>query len=349
MATTFFVIGLGLLIGIVLRWGFKTLPKEKWQMVAALPLEKTDQGEWRGMNLTWYGLLSANAYTFGVIMAVILAASTGIPISALVLLTVLLLAVTIPASKIVARIVEKKKATLTIGGAVFAGVVTAPWIIMLVNATLGTAFKFHVPVAVMMACLSIGYTFGESLGRLACLSFGCCYGKPLSQCAGHTRKIFQHFNVVFTGDTKKVAYASDLAGEKMIPIQIITAVIYAISGLAGILLFLWGFAEAALVETLVVTQVWRVVSEFFRADFRGEHKFSMYQVMALAAIVYTIALLALFPDPEIAVSLDQGFKALWHPGMILFFQGVWIISFLHSGRSSVTGSKISFHVLKDNI
>lgn len=349
MAAVFFVIGLGLLIGIVLRWGFRTLPKEKWQMVAAFPLEKMDQGQWRGLNLTWYGLLSANAYTFGVIMVVILAASAGMPISVLVLLTTLLLAVTIPASKIVARIVEKKKSTLTIGGAVFAGVVTAPWIIMMVNATLGATFKFHVPVAVMMACLSIGYTFGESLGRLACLSFGCCYGKPLSQCTGQTRKLFDRFNVVFTGETKKVAYASGMAGEKMIPIQIITAVIYAISGLAGTLLFLQGFAGLALVETLVVTQVWRVVSEFFRADFRGQRKFSMYQIMALAAIAYTIALLAFLPDPEVVVFLDQGFKALWHPGMILFFQGVWIVSFLHSGRSTVTASKISFHVVKDNL
>jgi len=349
MAVIFFVVGLGLLIGIVLRWGFKTLPKEKWQMVAAFPLEKMDQGQWRGMNLTWYGLLSANAYTFGVIIVVILAASVGLPISVLVLLTTLLLAVTIPASKIVARIVEKKKSTLTIGGAVFAGVVTAPWIIMMVNATLGSTFKFHVPVAVMMACLSIGYTFGESLGRLACLSFGCCYGKPLSRCTGQTRKLFDSFNVVFTGETKKVAYASGMAGEKMIPIQIITAVIYAISGLAGTLLFLQGFAGLALVETLVVTQVWRVVSEFFRADFRGQRKFSMYQIMALAAIAYTIALLAFLPDPEVVVSLDQGFKALWHPGMVLFFQGVWIVSFLHSGRSTVTASKISFHVVKDNL
>ncbi|WP_321491822.1 prolipoprotein diacylglyceryl transferase family protein [uncultured Desulfobacter sp.] len=349
MAAVFFVVALALLMGIVLKWGFKTLPQEKWQMVAAFPLEKLDQGQWRGLNLTWYGLLSANAYTFGVIMVVILAASAGVPISVLVLLTVLMLAVTIPSSKIIARIVEKKKGTLTVGGAVFAGVITAPWIIMLLNATLGTAFNFHVPVAVMMAVLSIGYTFGESLGRLACLSFGCCYGKPLSQCSEYTRKMFENFNVVFTGDTKKAAYASNLAGEALIPIQIITAVIYAVSGLAGTLLFLKGFAGTALVETLVVTQVWRVVSEFFRADFRGERKFSMYQIMALSAIVYTIALLAFFPDPEVVVSLDKGFKALWHPGMILFFQGVWVISFLHAGRSSVTASKICFHVVKENI
>ncbi len=54
-----------------------------------------------------------------------------------------------------------------------------------------------------MAVLSIGYTFGESLGRLACLSFGCCYGKPLSQCSEQIRNLFEHFNVVFTGETKK--------------------------------------------------------------------------------------------------------------------------------------------------
>ena len=349
MAAVFFVIGLGILIGIVLKWGFKTLPKERWQMVAAFPLEKLDQGQWRGMNLTWYGLLSANAYTFGVIMVVILAASAGMPIAVLVLLTVLLLAVTIPASKIVARIVEKKKATLTIGGAVFAGVVAAPWIIILVNATLGRFFTFHVPVVVMMAVLSIGYTFGESLGRLACLSFGCCYGKPLSQCSPRTRKLFEHFNVIFTGKTKKVAYASGLDNEELIPIQIITAVIYAISGLAGTLLFLRGFAGTALLETLVVTQVWRVVSEFFRADFRGDRKFSIYQIMALGAIVYTIGLLAFLPEPGVVIALDKGFNALWHPGMILFFQAVWVVSLLHAGRSTVTGSKISFHVVKENI
>ena len=349
MASVFFVFVLGLIIAVVLRWGFITLPKEKWQMVAAFPLEKQDQGQWRGLNLTWYGLLSANAYTFGVVMAVILAASAGVPISALVVLTVVILGITIPASKVIARLVEKKKGTLTVGGAVFAGVVTAPWIIMLVNATLGAALKFHVPVAVMMACLSIAYTFGESLGRLACLSFGCCYGKPLSRCSSKTRQLFSKFNVVFTGETKKVAYASHLDGEKLIPIQIITAIIYAISGLLGTLLFLQGMAGAALVETLVVTQVWRVISEFFRADFRGERKFSMYQIMALAAVAYTMVVLQFLSSPQVTTSLADGFAALWHPGMLLFFQGVWIVSFLHMGRSTVTGSHISFHVVKENI
>ncbi|MCG8637233.1 MAG: prolipoprotein diacylglyceryl transferase, partial [Desulfobacterales bacterium] len=174
-----FVIGLAAVVFALLGWGFLTLPGERWQIMASLPVKKNGQGQWTGLNLTWYGFLSANAYAFGAAMAVVLAASAGVPVTALVLNTILLLGITIPASKIIARIVEKKKATLTVGGAVFAGVVTAPWLISLVNHTLGTALSFHVPVTVMMACMCIGYTFGESLGRLACLSFGCCYGKPL--------------------------------------------------------------------------------------------------------------------------------------------------------------------------
>lgn len=184
---------------------------------------------------------------------------------------------------------------------------------------------------------------GEKLAAETLLRF--LLTQALVAYAGHTRNLFEHFNVVFTGETKKVAYASGMAGEKMIPIQIITAVLYAISGLVGTLLFLNGFAGTALVGT----QTWRVVSEFFRADFRGEHKFSMYQIMALAAIAYSIALQAFFPDPEVVVFLDKGFQALWHPGMILFLQGVWIVSFLHAGRSTVTASEFFFHVVKENI
>ncbi len=344
-----FVIALGLMISGVLGWGFFTLPKERWQMVAALPIKKYGHGQWKGLNLTWYGLLSANAYTFGVIISVILAASAGVPIPVLVFLTLLLLGVTIPASKIIARIVEKKKATLTVGGAVFAGAVTAPWMITLVNHTLGETYGFYVPVAVMMACVSIAYTFGESLGRLACLSFGCCYGKPLCQCSPRTQKLFSRFNVVYTGKTKKVSYASGMDGQKMIPIQMITAIIYAVSGLIGTWLFLAGMVGAALIETLVVTQIWRVVSEFYRADFRGDRKFSIYQMMALAAVGYIAVILAVFPNTQAVINLDAGLSALWHPGMILFIQGVWILSFLHSGRSSVTDSRIAFHVVEENI
>jgi hypothetical protein len=349
MEVIIFIIGMGGAMFGILAWGFFALPREKWQMAAVLPVKKLDRGQWQGLNLTWYGILSANAYTLGVVMAVMLAGAAGVPLSALVLLTLLLLGITVPASKIVARLVEKKKGTLTVGGAVFTGVVAAPWLIVLVNQNLGRAAGFSMPVMAVMASLSIGYTFGEGLGRLACLSFGCCYGKPLNQCPPWMQRLFSHFHVVFTGSTKKAAYASGLEGEKMLPVQIVTAALYTVSGLAGTWLFLSGMPGAALVETLLVTQVWRVVSECFRADYRGGRKFSAYQIMALATIAYAGIMGLVFPAPEVPARLLTGLAALWHPGMILFFQGIWLAAFLHAGRSSVTGSRVFFHVVRDRI
>lgn len=349
MTSVFFVMGLGLFMAWVLGWGFRNLPKEKWQMVAAVPLKKRDHSCWQGLNLTWYGLLSANAYAFSVIVLIILAVSAGIPLTALVILTVLFLAITIPSSRIVAKMVEKKPATLTVGGAVFVGTVTAPWLILLVNQTLGRTMGFSISVSVILAAICVAYTYGESLGRLACLSFGCCYGKPLKECSPFTRRLFSRFYIVFTGRTKKIAYASGLEGERMIPIQMITSVIYGISALAGNWLFLEGYVRAAWMETLFVTQIWRVVSEFFRADFRGELTFSMYQIMALATIVYTSAVVWLFPQGALSMDLGMGLRAVWNPFVLVFVQIVWVIAFLHSGRSSVTDSRIFFDVVRDKI
>ena len=135
----------------------------------------------------------------------------------------------------------------------------------------------------------------------------------------------------------------------MLPVQMITAVIYTVSGLAGTCLFLEGMPGTALFETLLITQVWRVVSEFFRADYRGDRKFSAYQIMALGAIAYAGLMGVILTPVPIRPALAGGVAAVWHPGMILFFQGVWLASFLHAGRSSVTGSQISFHVIQDNI
>ncbi len=349
MGPFLFVLGLGIFMVLVLGWGFKHLPGEEWQMAAAVPLRKNGNGSWQGLNLTWYGLLSAAACAFSVAVLLILAGGAGIPMSALLILTVLLLAVTIPASKIVARIVEKKQATLTVGGAVFVGTITGPFIILLVNQTAGRLMGFYVDVFVMLAAVSIAYAYGESLGRLACLSFGCCYGKPLKECAPFTRRLFSKWYVVFTGKTKKIAYASGLDGEKMIPIQMMTSMVYGVSALLGTWLYLEGFIRAAFLETLIITQAWRVISEFFRADFRGELKFSMYQYMALGAIAYSCALAVLLPLGLVTMDLGTGIKSIWDPGILLFIQLVWLAGVWHSGRSTVTDAEIRFNVVRDKI
>ncbi|MCA1795756.1 MAG: prolipoprotein diacylglyceryl transferase, partial [Desulfobacteraceae bacterium] len=159
------------------------------------------------------------------------------------------------------------------------------------------------------------------------------------------------FCLTFTGHTKKIAYASGLDGQKVLPVQIMTAALYCFSGLTGIVLFLIGHPVAALLLTLIITQVWRIFSEFLRADFRGGARITPYQVMALATLAYAAVLTILFPapDPAFLPRLDQGLSAVWTPWMILFFQCVWVISFLHTGRSRVTGANIRFHVEEKQI
>jgi len=54
-----FVVVLALLLALIMRWGFKHLPDEKWQILASVPLRKNETDSWTGVNLTYYGLLSA--------------------------------------------------------------------------------------------------------------------------------------------------------------------------------------------------------------------------------------------------------------------------------------------------
>jgi hypothetical protein len=218
------------------------------------------------------------------------------------------------------------------------------------NATLGRLLGSEVPVVPALAAMSIGLAFGEGLGRLACISFGCCYGKPLAQSHPLVQKLFARWHFVFRGATKKIAYAGNLEGERVVPIQAVTALLYTGAGLAGMLLFLHGAYAAALLGTLGVTQLWRVFSETLRSDWRGAGRFSAYQWFALLSIAYGLATLALLPaQAPAAVSLTRGLETLWHPGLVLFLIGLWVVAFLYYGRSLVTGSRLSLYVCHDRI
>jgi hypothetical protein len=345
-----FITGLAVLVAGSLWWGFTSLPKEKWQIMAVLPRHKTGTG-WQGLNLTYYGLLSANAYTFAVILFLILTTAARIPLPGVCLFVAGMLAVCLPASKIIARIVEKKKGTLTVGGAVFAGILVSPVLVFLINRIPGPVMVGPLHPLVLLSAVSIAYAFGEGLGRLACISFGCCYGKPLDQCHPYIQKLFARFYLVFTGPLKKSTYASGYDGQKMLPVQIITAALYTGAGLAGTALFLNGFYRFTFIITLAVTQIWRFVSEFLRADFRGGLTISAYQIMALATLGCGCAMaLGLTADPRLPLPrLHEAVSALWTPWMVFFVQGVWAAAFLHTGKSVVTGSSIFFHVEKNRI
>lgn len=351
-----FLTSLAAVVIAAIWWGATTLPGEKWQVLAVVPTAPADHAKGRrGMNLTYYGVISATAYSFAVIILLILATAAGISREVVALFTALLLAVCMPASSIVARVVEKKKNTLTVGGAVFVGTLAAPVLTGIINALLGNHLAATggktINVTVLLSAVSIAYAFGEGLGRLACLSFGCCYGKPLARCSPRVRKILGRFCIVFHGKTKKIAYASGLDGQRVLPVQIITAALYSACGLIGTALFLNGHFGAALAETLVITQVWRITSEFFRADFRGDFTVTPYQIMAAVTVLYALCIAFFFPPLSSTKmpQLSMGLSALWSPGTLLAVQAIWVISFLFTGKSSVTGARIAFYVQEDKI
>ena len=100
-----FLIFFALFCFLYLIWGNRTLPKENWQFIASIPKVRNENGPWEGINLTWYGLFSANAYVVAVALFLLLTGAISTPPSTMIFLTVALLLLCIPASKIVARIV----------------------------------------------------------------------------------------------------------------------------------------------------------------------------------------------------------------------------------------------------
>jgi hypothetical protein len=350
MLETVVLCTVSILLILYFRWGFSSLPAEKWQILAALPSSKTSPHGWRGTNLTWYGLLTANAYLMAVAVFLVLMGAVGVSTRGALLLVVALLGCCVPASRLVARIVEKKAHTFTVGGAVFVGILVAPLFVALLNRTVGEAWSFHIPAMAACAAIAIAYSFGEGLGRLACISFGCCYGKPLSACSGWLRRLFGGHCFVFFGSTKKIAYAGGLEATEVIPIQAVTSVLYTLCGLLATGLFLASHFYAAFLITIITTQVWRSLSETLRADYRGEGNISAYQIMGIIAVIYSIATAVLFPTETVAApELALGLASIWSPPQILFLQGVWLAIFLYTGLSTVTGATLSFHVHHDRI
>jgi hypothetical protein len=332
------------LLFTLISLGGRILPGERWQMLASVPLAKNADGSWRGLNLTWYGALSALAYALATAVAVVLLASVGMGLAGLVLMVAGMLGLCIPASKIVARLVEGKRNTLTVGGAVFVGIVAAPFVAWLVVSVTGQG-----AVLPVLAALSIAYAVGEGVGRMACLSFGCCYGRPVETLARPWRSLFEKWNTVFSGPTKKAAYAHDLCGRRLVPVQLMTAYLYCGAACAGMIFFAGERFAPAMAVPLVVTQVWRVLSEFFRADYRGEQKISAYQIMAGVGVLYGLVPAYALSGGNASAQLANGVSALWSVPVLLLLQGVFLAVFLYTGRSSVTGSLVRFAVREGEI
>lgn len=350
MDNLIFVGSLAALYGLLLWWAARHLPAEKWQIAASIPVRKEASGLWQGRNLTFYGLFTANALVLACALFLLLLGSVGIGAGQACLFLGPLLLICYPASRLLARWVEKKPATSTIGGAFFASVLVAPWLAYLLEAALAGDLPPAFGVIPMLAALSVSYVLGEGLGRLACISFGCCYGRPLDQGPAWARRLFGRRHFVFSGPLKKASYESGLQGRPLVPIQLITAVVYGAAGLGGVLLFLQGHFTAALLATSLIGGGWRAYSEVLRADFRGERRFTAYQMMALAGTAYTLLMPWLFgPAPTAAPAVGEGLAALWNPGLLLALQALWAFTLLSTGASRVTGATLSFHLNRSQI
>lgn len=336
--------GYALALFTFIAWGGRNLPAERWQMLASLPVAKNGDGSWRAVNLTWYGALNALAYVLATATALVLLGAVGVGLGGLLAIVAGVLGLCIPASRLVARLVEGKRNTFSVGGASFVGIIAAPWIAMLVG-----LWSPEIAVLPVLAALSIAYAVGEGVGRMACLSFGCCYGRPVDSLPRPWRNLFARWNIVFEGETKKAAYAHGLCGHQIVPVQLMTAYLYCGAAVAGLVLFFQGAFGAALILPLAVTQVWRVFSEFLRADYRGNQKISAYQIMAGIGVAYGVVLPLLFSAPALAPDLGQGLTALWTAPVLLVLQALAVVIFLHTGRSTVTDSVVRFAVKEQEI
>ena len=340
------VFAVGLLLLYI--WAFRTLPGESWQFLASAPDRRAVAGG-TGVNFTFYGVFSATAYAVSAAVFLMLMAAVGIPPFAAVTAVVLLLLICTPASQLIAWAVEGKRHGFTIGGASFVGLLAAPLIFLALDRFLGPLMGFRLPLAPALAALSIAYVLGEGLGRLACISFGCCYGKPVSEARGWVRAFSERFPFVFEGKTKKIAFASRLDGVRVVPVQAMTATLYAATALASMALFFGGYYHVVIPLALATAQIWRTYSETFRADYRGGGDISIYQWMAAAGTLAALAAPFLLGHSPERADLNAGLRALWRPETILFLQAIWVALFLFMGRSMQTGARLSYHVRHDRI
>ncbi|MHB8810181.1 MAG: prolipoprotein diacylglyceryl transferase family protein [Desulfobulbaceae bacterium] len=329
--------GYALIVSVCLKF----LPGERWQILATVPMKRLDDHTWLGINLTWYGFFLATAVVVASLLFLVLMISLQIPCWETVLFLLTLLAICLPAAKLVARIVEKKKHTLTVGGASFVGLLAAPGVLILAN----SFFPVEIPILPAMAAMAVAYALGEGLGRIACVSFGCCYGKSLESCRPWLRNLFRRWPAVFLGPMKKAAYEGKMEGEPLVPVQAISSLVNGTLFAAGAVLFSMGRFFEAMSICLIGTQFWRTLSEFFRADYRGRSRISTYQAMSLGAMIFTIVLCFLLPDSYPAMLLlSDALLSLWSPFTLLFVQGLWLLVFVYTGRSMVTGATLQFHI-----
>jgi len=344
-----FVVGLVVLVSAILTWGLRVLPRENMQILATIPLRRIDGDLWRGVNLTWYGVMQMTGMVLAIALALVLATAAGVPTQALVLVIGVMLAVALPAAGIVARLVERRRGTFTVGGAVFAAALFLPWTALALD--LLTRGDHALPI---ISAIAVAYPLGEGIGRLACVSFGCCYGRRLEDCGPGLQALFRRRPAVVVGATRKAVYDGRCEGVPLVPAPALSALVLSFAGLIGVPLFLDGDFRAAAVLSLSVAFLWRFASEFLRADDRGgrrgKRRLSAYQWMALASLVYVVSAVGLgsavglLSSPVRRPGILDGLALLASPFTLLALAAIGVAVFAYLGVSKVTTATLRLGV-----
>jgi prolipoprotein diacylglyceryltransferase len=328
-------------------WAFRTLAGEHWQVLATVPRRRDEHGEWRGVNFTWYGALTANAYVIAVAAFLVLMTTLQVPLQPLLIVVGGTLAICVPASRWMSRVIDRKPFGFTVAGAYTVGAVVMPPLALMCNAVMGEAV---IPIAPLLAAAGVAFVLGEGIGRLACISFGCCYGVPLKDCPALVRRLIGPRSFRFTGPTKKASYEGRLEGVPLVPIQAITTVVLTVTAFAAGMLFLGGWYRVSFVLSVVLSQLWRFASEWLRADDRGAGRITAYQWMALGLVAYSVAAAFVLSDDAAPVlGLSAALATFWTPGPLLALQALWAVIFLYTGRSQTTAATLRLHVCQDRI
>ncbi len=350
----FFQAGLASILAAVLFWGIRFLASERGQFLAAIPVAKNRQdGTWLAVNLTYYGLLTASAQILGLLVFLLLVSSAGTSLATAVSWGTALLTISAVSASMLARLIEGSRYTLTVGGASVAVLLIAPVSLTGIEALGWSSEHLQPSLIVLLAAISVAFCFGEGLGRLACLSFGCCYGRPIQSLPPFWRKMLARCSISFGSATKKAVYAGRLGGFDLVPIQAVSAITLSCLGGAGWSLFILGHLEAAFLATALPYHCWRIVSEYFRADYRGTGRWSTYQA-ASALMLPWILFWAWFGAqesrrPQLQPDLEHALRAIWNPGLLLALQGLWCILLFSAGISRVTDSRVEFHVRRNRV
>ena len=334
-----FVLGLVTMVSVILVWGLRVLPRENMQILATIPLRRIDGDLWRGVNLTWYGVMQMAGMVMAIALALVLAGAARVPMHVFSLVIGAMLAVALPAAGLVARVVERRIGTYTVAGAVFAAALFLPWTTLGLDSLLGT--DHAVPI---ISAMAVAYPLGEGIGRLACISFGCCYGRRLDDCGPRLRSLFASRAAVIVGATRKAAYAGRCEGVPLLPAPAMSALVLSAASLAGVPLFLRGDFRAAGMVSLCVAFSWRFASEFLRADYRGTGRLSAYQWMALGCLLYVVPALGLSSASRRLPDIHHGLALLSSPLTLLALAALGVVVFLYLGVSKMTTATIRLGV-----